>query len=115
MEGQTASTLEVCGVGEWMDGRLPQGCPRQWQGGLSTTLTVHWVGVGALSSRRGAEARSVAQEPTLAGRVIQTVFCLDTSDASRSNKVTRLEPFPATRRRATESRQCPLNQKSQEC
>lgn len=53
------------------------GCSRQWQGGLSTTLTVHGVGVGALSSRRGAEARSVAQEPALAGGVIQTVFCLD--------------------------------------
>lgn len=60
------------------------GCSRQWQGGPDTTLTVHWVGIGALSSRCGAEAWSVAQEPALARGMVQTVFCFDTLEGDRS-------------------------------
>lgn len=48
--------------------------PRQ---GRSSKLTVHLVGVRALSSGRGAEARAVAEESALAGGMVQAVFCLD--------------------------------------
>lgn len=45
--------------------------------GRRATLTVHLVGVRALSSGGGAEAGAIAEESTLARGMVQAVFCLD--------------------------------------
>lgn len=51
--------------------------------GHSTTLTVHLVGVWALSSGRGAEAGAIAEESTLARGMVQAVFCLDALEGGK--------------------------------
>lgn len=65
---------------------------RQCQGragrGPSATLTVHLVGVRALSGGWGAEAGAVAEESTLARGMVQAVFCLDALEAGRSTRDT---------------------------
>lgn len=51
--------------------------------GRSATLTVHLVGVRALSGGWGAEAGAIAEESTLAGGMVQAVFCLDALEGGR--------------------------------
>ena len=67
-----------------MTGHLSQAVPWRWTGrGRSATLTVHLVGVRALSSGWGAEAGAVAEESTLAGGMVQAIFCLDTLEGGK--------------------------------
>lgn len=74
--------------------------------GHSATLTMHLVGVRALSSGWGAEAGAVAEESTLAGGMVQAVFCLDAlKGRKRSTRHTQLGSFLVTHSGPTESRQ----------
>lgn len=59
---------------------------KPWRGqgrGRSATLTVHLVGVRALSGGWGAEAGAVADESTLARGMVQAVFCLNALEGGR--------------------------------
>lgn len=56
---------------------------REDREGRGAALTVHLVGVRALSSGWGAEAGAVAEEPTLARGMVQAVFCLDALEGGR--------------------------------
>lgn len=69
-------------MNEWLDTRLRQ-CLRDGREGRSTTLTMHLVGVRALSRGWGAEAGAIAEEATLAGGMVQAVFCLDALEGER--------------------------------
>lgn len=69
-------------MNERLDTRLGQ-CLRDGREGRGAALTVHLVGVRALSRGWGAEAGAVAEEATLAGGMAQAVFCLDALEGER--------------------------------
>lgn len=69
-------------MNERLDTRLRQYL-RDGREGRRTALTMHLVGVRALSRGWGAEAGAIAEEATLAGGMVQAVFCLDALEGEK--------------------------------